>query len=162
MVTSNTFNSQITWRKYHIRSNISCKTKKSGLSYISCKKCSLQYVGETENALHVRMNRQCSDVRTKKTEKPVAAHFCQPDHTIHTCKWGKSRRSTGREREWACEFSPSECCLTAFSIIAYSNTAYSQTFDSSLPFLYLNNNCEHFALSVLYRVSRIVCKISVL
>ena len=38
------------------------------------------------------------------------------------------------------------------------NTAYltPQTIDSSLPFLYLCNNCEHFALSVLYRVSGIV------
>ena len=35
-----------------------------------------------ENALHVRMNRHCSDIRTRNTEKPVAAHFCQPDHTM--------------------------------------------------------------------------------
>ena len=60
--------------------NITCKTK--NLVYlISCKRCGLQYVGETENALHIRMNGHRSDIRTRKTDKPVAAHFCQPDHT---------------------------------------------------------------------------------
>lgn len=42
----------------------------------------MQYVGATEKALHVRMNEHCSDTRTRKTEKPVAAHFCQPDHSL--------------------------------------------------------------------------------
>ena len=39
-----------------------------------------------ENPLHIniniRMNGHRSDIRTNKTEKPVAAHFCQPDHCI--------------------------------------------------------------------------------
>ena len=48
---------------------------------ISCRKCKLQYVGETEQALHLRMNGHRSDIRTKKVEKPVAAHFCQEDHS---------------------------------------------------------------------------------
>ena len=42
----------------------------------------VQYVGETENALHIRMNGHRSDIRTRKTEKPVATHFCQPDHSL--------------------------------------------------------------------------------
>ena len=49
---------------------------------ISCKKCRVQYVGETENALHVRMNGHRSNIHTKKTNKPVAAHFCQSDHSV--------------------------------------------------------------------------------
>ena len=28
------------------------------------------------------MNGHCSDIRTKKTEKTVAAHFCQLDHIV--------------------------------------------------------------------------------
>ena len=40
-----------------------------------------QYIGETENWLHIRMNRRHSDIQTKKLDKPVAAHFCQPDHS---------------------------------------------------------------------------------
>ena len=81
MVTSNIFESQITGRKYHIRSNITCNTK--NLVYlISCKKCGLQYVGDTENTLHMRMKRHRSDIKTRKTEKPVAAHIFQPDHIV--------------------------------------------------------------------------------
>ena len=101
MVTSDTFESQITGRKYHIRSNITCKTKKS----VSCKTCCQQYVRETENALHVRMNEHRSDIRTRKTEKPVAAHFCQPDHTVEDLqvrgieKIHRSSTQWRRERE---------------------------------------------------------------
>ena len=80
MVTCSTFRSQITGRQYNIRSNISYKMK-SLVYLISCKKCSLQNVREDmENTLHVRMNGHRSNVRTRKTEKPVAAHFCQLDH----------------------------------------------------------------------------------
>ena len=49
---------------------------------ISCNKCNMQYVGETENALHIRMNGHRSDITTKKLDKPVAAHFNQPDHSL--------------------------------------------------------------------------------
>ena len=49
---------------------------------IKCEKCGLQYVGETENALHIRINGHCSDIRTRKIDKLVAAYFCQPDHTM--------------------------------------------------------------------------------
>ena len=52
------------------------------IDLISCKKCSIQYVGETENPLHIRMNGHRSDIRTGKTEKPVAAHFTLPDHSV--------------------------------------------------------------------------------
>ena len=108
---------------------------------ISCKKCGLQYVGETENTLHMRMKRHRSDIKTRKTEKPVAAHIFQPDHIV---KWGGSRRSTGaahseEERERASGSSPSERCLhtgwfcmsdimpytvTTYGIIVDANTAY--------------------------------------
>ena len=46
------------------------------------QKVCLQYVGETENALHIRMNGHRSDIRTRKMDKLVTAHFCQPDHTM--------------------------------------------------------------------------------
>ena len=42
----------------------------------------MQYVGETENALHIRMNGHRSDITTKKLDKPVAAHFNQPYHSL--------------------------------------------------------------------------------
>ena len=48
-----------------MRYNFTCKTKD----------VDMQYVGETENALHIRMNGHRSDITTKKLEKPVAESF---------------------------------------------------------------------------------------
>ena len=64
---NSTFKSHATGREHKIRAHITCGA---------------QYVGETENPLHIRMNGHRSDIRTNKTEKPLAAHFCQPDHSI--------------------------------------------------------------------------------
>ena len=41
-----------------------------------------RYVGETEQALHQRMNSHRSDIRKKTKEKPVAAHFCSGGHAL--------------------------------------------------------------------------------
>ena len=49
---------------------------------IACKRCGKQYVGETEKALHERLNSHRSDIRKKTKEKPVAAHFCPDDHKL--------------------------------------------------------------------------------
>ena len=58
-----------------------CKTR--NLVYlIMCRKYSKQYVGETGNALHICFNGHRSDVKTRKMEKPVAAHFNLPGHSM--------------------------------------------------------------------------------
>ena len=41
-----------------------------------------QYVGETENALHVRMNGHCSDTNHRRLEKPDAKHFNSMGHSL--------------------------------------------------------------------------------
>ena len=79
---------------------------------ISCNKCNMQYVGETENTLHIRMNGHRSDITTKKLDKPVAAHFNQPDHSLEDLRVmgiekidhnnSKKRRKL-RERYWIFE-----------------------------------------------------------
>ena len=58
--------------------SVSATCKSSHVVYvIQCIRCKLQYVGETEQALHERMNSHSSDIRLAKTKgKPVAAHFC--------------------------------------------------------------------------------------
>ncbi len=83
MEICNSFKSKSTGRQYNIRTRITCRSR--NLVYLvscTCKRCGLQYVGETEKALHIRMNGHRLDIRTKKTEKPVAAHFCQSDHSL--------------------------------------------------------------------------------
>ena len=49
---------------------------------IECIKCNKQYVGETENALHIRMNGHRSDIKHRRLEKPVAAHFNSEGHSL--------------------------------------------------------------------------------
>ena len=71
----------------------------------------MQYVGETENPLHIRMNGHRSDIRTKKVDKPVAAHFNQPDHSmgdlevmgIEKIHSDDARRRKYRESHWIYE-----------------------------------------------------------
>ena len=76
-----TFKSHSTGTTHKTRSTFTCKTR--NLVYlIQRRKCGLQYVGETANPLHIRMNGHRSDIHTQKTDKPVAAHFNLPDHTL--------------------------------------------------------------------------------
>ena len=76
---TDTFQSTVTGQSYTVLTSATCKTK--NLVYlIECRKCRKQYVGETENALHIRLNGHRSDIRTNKTEKPVAEHFNLPGH----------------------------------------------------------------------------------
>ena len=49
---------------------------------IECIKCKKQYVGETENALHIRMNGHRSDIKHRRLEKPVATHFNSEGHSL--------------------------------------------------------------------------------
>ena len=113
MVTSNTFKSQITGRKHHIRSNISCKTKKNLVYLISRKKYSQLYVGETENALQVRMNRHHSNIRTRKKKETSCSPLLPigPDDGGPTCEGEREAAHTGEEGVRASVSSPSECCL---------------------------------------------------
>ena len=71
-----------TGKVHPVRVSATCKTT-DVIYVISCLKCGKQYVGETSQALHLRMNGHRSDIRLKKTtEKPVAHHFCSPGHKL--------------------------------------------------------------------------------
>ena len=58
-----------------------CKTA-NVVYVIECTKCKKQYVGETENALHIRMNGHRSDIEHRRLEKPVANHFNSEGHSL--------------------------------------------------------------------------------
>ena len=49
---------------------------------IESTKCNKQYVGETENALHIRMNGQQSDIKQRRLEKSVASDFNSEGHSL--------------------------------------------------------------------------------
>ena len=51
---------------------------------IECKKCNLQYVGQTIQPVYKRFLNHFYDVLNKKIEEPVPAHFVNSrNHSIH-------------------------------------------------------------------------------
>ncbi|XP_019616014.1 PREDICTED: uncharacterized protein LOC109463602 [Branchiostoma belcheri] len=77
---SKDFHSHRTSRRYNIRAHITCRTKNI-IYMIQCKKCGMQYVGETGQTLANRLNGHRSSIKTDK-DTPISAHFNQPNHTV--------------------------------------------------------------------------------
>ena len=86
ITTSDTFTSNTTKKTYKIKGSYNCKT--SNVIYlIQCTKCGMQYVGETGQCLHQRMNNHRADVTNKRLEgKPVGRHFNKPQHSVENMK----------------------------------------------------------------------------
>ena len=79
--TGTTVQSTSTGHSFNVRATATGKT--SNVIYvIECKLCNVQYVGETQNALHIRLNGHRNDIRHMKIDKPVAAHFNKPSHSL--------------------------------------------------------------------------------
>ena len=75
------FSSSSTGRSYDIKQNISCTT--SNLIYlITCKRCSLQYVGSTSNEFKVRFRNHKSAMKTNKKTCETAIHFNASKHAF--------------------------------------------------------------------------------
>ncbi|KAI8514533.1 corticospinal neuron axon guidance through spinal cord [Branchiostoma belcheri] len=77
---ANNFKSHRTGKCYAIRTHINCQSKNI-VYLIQCKKCSVQYVGETKQTLANRLNGHRSAINTKK-DTPVSAHFNQTHHSV--------------------------------------------------------------------------------
>ena len=71
-----------TGQTFKVKASADCCTK-NVVYVIECKKCAVQYVGETENALRVQLTGHRSDITHQRTDRPVARHFCQSHHSIH-------------------------------------------------------------------------------
>ena len=76
-----TFESARTGEKFRARVTANCRTKNI-VYLIECRKCRKQYIGETENPLHLRMNGHRSDYYRKLSDKPVAEHFNTTGHSF--------------------------------------------------------------------------------
>ena len=76
------FTSHKTGQVFKMKFAASCKS--SDIVYlISCRRCGQQYVGETEQQLHCRINSHRYDIRHRRTEEsPVAEHFNGAGHTL--------------------------------------------------------------------------------
>ena len=69
------FSSHTTGKVFKVNFRASCKS--SNVIYlITCRRCGLQYVGETGQPLHMRINGHRYDIAHRRTEEsPVAEHF---------------------------------------------------------------------------------------
>lgn len=75
-----TFRSTNTNNNYYFNTSMNCNV--SNVIYlITCKKCKIQYVGETGMKLKNRLNNHLSCIRTKKTNS-IAFHFNDITHHI--------------------------------------------------------------------------------
>ena len=79
--TTNAFCSTVTGERFTIKIHATCKT--SNIVYlIECRRCGLQYVGESSQPLHMRMNGHRYDINQGRVkESPVAAHFTGSGHS---------------------------------------------------------------------------------
>ena len=69
------------WRIFKIKATADCETR-NVIYVIECLKYKTQYVGKTENTLHVWMNGHHSDIKHQRLEKPGANHFGVPGHFL--------------------------------------------------------------------------------
>ena len=74
-----------TGQSFRVRATATCKTEHV-IYLIECNLCNKQYVGETKNPLHIRLNGHRHDIQHKKREKPVGAHFSGTGHSLKKLK----------------------------------------------------------------------------
>ena len=70
-----------TKQAFNVRDTTTCKIR-SVIYLIKCRKCHKQYVGETQNSLHICLISHCDDIKHRQTEKPVTGHFNSPGHSL--------------------------------------------------------------------------------
>ena len=75
------FESTVTGEMFRVLATATCKTRNM-IYLIQCSQCKKQYVGETENPPHIRLNGHSSDIKNHREEKPVAAHFNSVGHSM--------------------------------------------------------------------------------
>jgi hypothetical protein len=78
--SGSTFSSSYNKRTFSVSGNIKC-TSSNIVYLVTCRKCSLQYVGETSRLLRDRINDHLSRIRLRKPT-PVGLHFTSEGHRI--------------------------------------------------------------------------------
>ena len=98
------FCSTVTKDTFRARVTATCKTS-NVIYFIECSKCHKQYVGETENPLHLRINGHRCDYYRRLSDKEVAVHFNTSGHTFDNAmimiieQMGVARTAKRKERE---------------------------------------------------------------
>ena len=84
LLTTNVFTSHTTGEQVKVKERASSKSHTCNIIYlIQCRRCGHQYVGETGQPLHNRVNGHRFDIIRRRTnESPVAANFNLTLHTV--------------------------------------------------------------------------------
>jgi hypothetical protein len=77
--TSGRIMSTILQREYSSKIYVSCKSQNI-IYCITCKKCQLQYVGQTKNRLIDRFGKHFYHIKKPDLSLPIGKHFNKPDH----------------------------------------------------------------------------------
>ena len=77
-----TIRSTTTGKISKVKASADCCTK-NVVYVIECKRCAVQYIGEMVSTLCVCLTGHRLDIHHQRTDRPVAKHFCQADHSIH-------------------------------------------------------------------------------
>ena len=118
-----TLKSSVTGKTYSIKATANCRTANVVYNMIECTKCSKQYVGETENVLHIWMNDHRVVVKHWHLEKPVGSHFNSEGHSLEDLSILWSNSSTGRRQTSESKREP----LDLNSRIAHPKGTYPQS-----------------------------------
>ena len=109
MQHSSSYPNKVTGKQYNIFCTVNCKSVNI-IYIIECSVCGLQYVGESKQPFHKRLNGHRSDF-TKKPFLSVSQHFRLSDHSLddfnrmkiivieQNCLWSDFQREN-RERFW--------------------------------------------------------------
>ncbi|XP_069110165.1 uncharacterized protein [Argopecten irradians] len=81
MKTKRTITSHKTGAIFKIKSSITCTTP-SVVYVIECRKCGIQYVGQTSNNIQERMRGHFYDIKNANEYKQVSRHFSTCNHHI--------------------------------------------------------------------------------
>ena len=75
---------------FNIKYSFNCQNNNVVYALV-CSSCSKIYIGETYRRFEVRIGEHLADISHKRTNRPVAAHFCQENHSISDlqalCVW---------------------------------------------------------------------------
>ena len=84
MTSGNDFHSSNLKKYFPLKNNVNCSSRNI-IYLITCNKCHIQYVGETSNPLHTRLNAHRYDIKHNKPT-PIAIHFNSPNHDLTDLK----------------------------------------------------------------------------
>lgn len=110
IVSSVTFTSRAK-KVYSLKEHFHCKTN-NVIYLITCKRCNLQYVGQTSQTIQRRFCDHLSTIKTKK-DLTLSKHFNLADHSVHDISLMVIERADPkdllkRERHWITELNTLE------------------------------------------------------